>query len=323
MSSNQFDQRILQLVNEERTETGLDPLAIDNQLDRAAELHTDEMVQADRMSHQLPGEAGLGDRVSATGFDWTRLAENVAAGYTTPEAVVDAWMNSPGHRRNILNADFTSLGVGYEEASDDAPGDTDVYWTQVFGAGTKAPDFQNSLQDDNASKLQSNPDSNPANNNASPTKVDNFVLDTQNNSPDQNSTNYDQKILQLVNQERTEAGLDPLAIDNQLDRAAELHTDEMVQADRMSHQLPGEAGLGDRVSATGFDWTRLGENVAAGHTTPEAVVDAWMNSPGHRRNILNADFTSLGVGYEEASDNISGDTDVYWTQVFAADSFNA
>lgn len=136
------------------------------------------------------------------------------------------------------------------------------------------------------------------------------------------SNQFDREILELVNEERTEAGLDSLAIDSQLDQAANLHTDEMVQADRMSHQLPGEAGLGDRVSDTGYDWRALGENVAAGQQTPEAVVDAWMNSSGHRDNILNPNFTSLGVGYEDASDNISGDTDVYWTQVFAADSSN-
>ena len=134
MSSNQFDQRILELVNGERQNAGLDPLAIDSQLDQAANLHTDEMVKADQMSHQLPGEASLGDRVSATGYNWSIVGENVAAGYTTPESVVEAWMNSPGHRANILNSEFTDLGVGYDNAPDNITGDTDVYWTQVFGA---------------------------------------------------------------------------------------------------------------------------------------------------------------------------------------------
>ena len=72
MSSNNFDLKILNLVNQERSAAGLDPLGIDSQLDTAANLHTDEMVQADTMSHQLPGQAGLGDRVSNTGYDWMR-----------------------------------------------------------------------------------------------------------------------------------------------------------------------------------------------------------------------------------------------------------
>ena len=136
MSSNKFDREILQLVNNERTDAGLAPLSINSQLDRAANLHTDEMVQADKMQHQLPGEASLGDRVSATGYDWTRVAENIAAGSKTPEAVVDGWMNSSGHRKNILNPNYTHLGVGYENAPDDndSYNDYDVYWTQVFGA---------------------------------------------------------------------------------------------------------------------------------------------------------------------------------------------
>ena len=134
MASDQFDLRILELVNIERTKRELDPLSIDSQLDQAANFHNDEMVRADTMSHQLPGEANLGERVSAKGYDWTRVAENVAAGYTTPEAVVEGWMNSPGHKENILNPEFIHIGIGYEYAPDEnnAFDDYDVYWTQVF-----------------------------------------------------------------------------------------------------------------------------------------------------------------------------------------------
>ncbi len=134
MASDQFDLRILELVNIERTKRELDPLSIDNQLDQAANFHNDEMVRADMMSHQLPGEADLGERVSATGYSWTRVAENIAAGNTTPEAVVEGWMNSPGHKENILNPEFIHIGIGYEYAPDEnnAFDDYDVYWTQVF-----------------------------------------------------------------------------------------------------------------------------------------------------------------------------------------------
>ena len=132
MSSNKFDRRIVDLVNQERSAVGLDPLLFNRQLDNAANRHTDRMTGADYMSHQLPGEAGLGDRVTNAGYEWRRVGENVAAGYTTPEAVVDAWMNSPGHRANILNPDFDHIGVGYSNAPDNIPYDTDVYWTQAF-----------------------------------------------------------------------------------------------------------------------------------------------------------------------------------------------
>ena len=138
MASDQFDQRILELVNIERTSRGLDPLLIDDQLDQAANFHNDEMVKADRLSHQLPGEDDLGDRVTATGYDWRLVGENIAAGYATPEAVVEGWMNSSGHKKNILNPKFTHIGIGYENAPDDndAFDDFDVYWTQVFATNT-------------------------------------------------------------------------------------------------------------------------------------------------------------------------------------------
>ena len=318
MSSNNFDRRILELVNQERSAAGLDPLGIDRQLDTAANLHTDRMVQADRMSHQLPGQAGLGDRVSNAGYDWIGLGENVAAGYTTPEAVVDGWMNSPKHRENILNSDFTDIGIGYENAPDNNGNfdDYDTYWTQVFGTQSNNSTLENNV-DSNVG--ENNFEANPQNQQID--EINNFEVNPENKEIDAEDSNYDRRVLGLVNEARAEAGLDSLAIDSQLDRAADLHTDEMVQADRMSHQLPGEAGLGDRVTQTGYDWIGLGENVAAGHTTPEAVVDSWMNSPKHRENILDPNFTHMGVGYENAPDNISNsnDTDTYWTQVFGTE----
>jgi uncharacterized protein YkwD len=78
-----------------------------------------------------------------------------------------------------------------------------------------------------------------------------------------------------------------------------------------SHELPGEASLGVRVRRAGYDWTMLGENVAAGYRTPASVVRGWMHSAGHRRNILNCRYRHIGVGYA-----VSDRGTPYWTQVF-------
>ena len=371
MASNQFDQEILELVNYERTSRGLDALEIDSQLDQAANLHTDEMVQADEMSHQLPGEAGLGDRVTATGYEWSYLNENIAAGQTTPEEVMYGefgWMNSnEGHREAILNPEFTHIGIGYDSAPDDTPYDRgntngkdyDTYWTQVFATGEGSsdsnpvePSQNNTENDDSDTELDSNTeadsdtevdsntemDSDSDENPDSPANLE--TGDDSNNSPNSQSDSspinnendvFDRELLELVNYERTSRGLDTLEIDSQLDQAANLHTDEMIQADEMSHQLPGEAGLGDRVTATGYEWSYLNENIAAGQTTPEEVMYGefgWMNSnEGHREAILNPEFTHIGIGYGSAPDdtpysqgNTNGrDYDTYWTQVFATE----
>ncbi|HEY9661942.1 MAG TPA: CAP domain-containing protein, partial [Allocoleopsis sp.] len=80
------------------------------------------MVQFDRMDHNLPGEPSLGERVSRTGYRWSSIAENIAHGQQTPEDVVNSWMNSSGHRANLLNPAYQDIGVGFANG----------YWTQVF-----------------------------------------------------------------------------------------------------------------------------------------------------------------------------------------------
>lgn len=357
MSSNQFDQRILELVNEERAKAGVNPLEFDSRLDRAANLHNDEMVRADIMEHRVSGEAELGDRVRATGYNPSAWAENVAAGSETPEQVMNGWMNSPGHRSNILSPRYTDIGIGYEEAPDNRPyengntdgRDYDIYWTQVFGAGDDndlapqeppaderkkpadepepAPEEQpvDEMDEpeptpedqpiDEMNKPEVNPEDQP---------IDEFdePMDEPTEQPVDEGDNFGQILLDLFNAERAAAGLDLLEVDSQLDQAADLHTNEMVQADKLSHQLPGEASFGERVSATGYEWRGLGESVAGGFEDPQALVNALMDSPSNKANILNPNYTHLGTGYVEAPDDIAGDTDVYWTQVFGMEASN-
>jgi uncharacterized protein YkwD len=121
-------QRVVTLTNNRRRNHGCRNLARNDALDRAAQTHTRKMANRDTLSHQLRGEASLGVRVRRAGYSWTLVGENVAAGYATPEAVVRAWMNSAGHRRNILNCRYRHIGVGYAVSDRGTP-----YWTQDFG----------------------------------------------------------------------------------------------------------------------------------------------------------------------------------------------
>ena len=121
-------QRVVTLTNNRRRNHGCNNLSQNDALNRAAQTHTRKMANRNTLSHQLPGEPSLGTRVRRAGYNWTMVAENVAAGYTTPEAVVRAWMNSSGHRRNILNCRYRHIGVGYAVSDGGTP-----YWTQVFG----------------------------------------------------------------------------------------------------------------------------------------------------------------------------------------------
>ncbi|MFI6574833.1 CAP domain-containing protein [Nocardiopsis sp. NPDC050513] len=121
LSGPEVDQ-VVQLVNAERAEAGCGPLRVDDRLTAAAQEHSEDMDARNYMAHQSPEGEGPGDRAERHGYDsWG--AENVAKGQTSPEQVMDAWMNSPGHRANILNCDLVAIGVG----------ESGNAWTQLFG----------------------------------------------------------------------------------------------------------------------------------------------------------------------------------------------
>lgn len=118
-------------------------------------------------------------------------------------------------------------------------------------------------------------------------------------------------LLTLVNAERQRAGVAPLRLNNNLATAAQRHAQDMAATRTLSHQGSDGSTLRSRIDGTNYGWMAIGENVAMGQTSPEAVMRSWMNSAGHRRNILNPNFQELGVGYAE------GGGRPYWVQVFA------
>jgi uncharacterized protein YkwD len=108
----------------------------------------------------------------------------------------------------------------------------------------------------------------------------------------------ERRIFQLLNQERTQAGVSALALSSRLIAAAQHHAANMARFDRLAHDLP-EAdlpGLRDRLEHYRYRFRVAGENVAFGYPDAEAVVRAWMNSPSHRSNLLSTDYTEIGVG---------------------------
>ncbi len=132
--SIQFIEQVVELTNIERAKAGLQPLELNNQLLNAAQDHSNDMAQDDFFSHTGADGSSIGDRVRASGYQYSTTGENIAAGQTTPAQVVEGWMNSPGHRANILNPNYTEIGVGYEYLQNDTGSvNYNHYWTQVFG----------------------------------------------------------------------------------------------------------------------------------------------------------------------------------------------
>jgi uncharacterized protein YkwD len=118
---------MLARVNAERASRGLAPMRYDDRLVLAAQRHSDDQARSGRMSHTGSDGSNVAVRVDRVGYSWRSLAENVAYGYPDVEAVTAGWMESEGHRRNILSANV-HIGVGLAIGADGLP-----YWTQVFG----------------------------------------------------------------------------------------------------------------------------------------------------------------------------------------------
>lgn len=131
-------------------------------------------------------------------------------------------------------------------------------------------------------------------------------------SQNQQTSSYAQAVLELVNAERAKNGLNALQLDSALSKVAEAHSKDMATRNFFSHTNPDGLSPFDRIKNAGISYRTAGENIAAGQKTPEQVVEGWMNSEGHRKNILNASFTKMGLGYVKANSGYS----TYWTQLF-------
>ena len=134
---------------------------------------------------------------------------------------------------------------------------------------------------------------------------------TNNTSVSSSNLTYEQKVVELVNIERQKNGLSALTLDTKVSNVARTKSKDMATNNYFAHQSPTYGSAGDMLKQFGIQWSAWGENIASGQRTPEAVVTAWMNSSGHRANILSSNFSKIGVGY---TTNSSGTP--YWTQMF-------
>ncbi|OLT30785.1 hypothetical protein BJF79_09295 [Actinomadura sp. CNU-125] len=119
--------QVVALVNDARADNGCEPVRSNAKLAQAAQGHSADMAARGYFDHTAPDGDGPGDRITAAGYRWTAYGENIAKGQSSPESVMRSWMNSPGHRANILNCKFDEIGVGVVKAGG-------PYWTQAFGS---------------------------------------------------------------------------------------------------------------------------------------------------------------------------------------------
>ena len=128
---------------------------------------------------------------------------------------------------------------------------------------------------------------------------------------DTRATSVAEEVLNIVNQERRRAGLSPLRLHSQLTAAAQDHSNDMARHNFMSHTGSDGSSFGDRLRRHGYNFRTGAENVAAGQSSVQDVMKSWMNSPGHRNNILGPNYRDIGIAAARGNK-------LYWTQTFGA-----
>ena len=149
------------------------------------------------------------------------------------------------------------------------------------------------------------------NNNQDQDKDDNNQNDDNNSSNINGFSKEQVEVLNLVNKERKANGLKPLTLNKELSNVANIKSRDMIEKGYFDHTSPTYGSPFDMMKKFNISYNTAGENIAMGQKTPSEVMNSWMNSSGHRANILNSTYTELGVGIQKDSNGT-----IYWTQMF-------
>ena len=173
-------------------------------------------------------------------------------------------------------------------------------------------DKDDNNQDNNNNQDQDKDDNNQDNNNNQDQDKDDNNQNDDNNSSNINGFSKEQvEVLNLVNKERKTNGLKPLTLNKELSNVANIKSRDMIEKGYFDHTSPTYGSPFDMMKKFNISYNTAGENIAMGQKTPSEVMNSWMNSSGHRANILNSTYTELGVGIQKDSNGT-----IYWTQMF-------
>ncbi len=242
---------------------------------------------------------------------------------TKSKGVVYLCINGKKYKFNI-NSNCTNK-PSVPDTNNNGTGSKPDNNTGSNNGSTSKPD-NNTGSDNNST---SKPDNNTDSGNGSTSKPDNNTGSDNNTSKPNNNTGsdsnnsgstnqgstsfaaYQQEVVNLVNKERAKYGLSALKSNSSLANVATIKSQDMVNKNYFSHTSPTYGSPFDMMKQFGISYKTAGENIAMGQKTPSEVVTAWMNSEGHRKNILSSSFTQIGVGVAK---NANGQ--LYWTQMF-------
>ncbi|SFR04329.1 CAP domain-containing protein [Desulfoscipio geothermicus] len=267
--ANDDEREMLNLVNRERVQRGLEPLQFDSRLTQLARLKAQDMVENNYFSHTSPTYGSPFEMMREAGIRYVYAGENLAMAPSVQRAH-DGLMNSSGHRANILSDNFDRVGIGVVSRG------YYKYFVQMFTGG------QRDASPAPAPRPQPEPSPQPEPQPQPGSGVDYLTQD-------------ERQMFQLVNQERARYGVPALRPNYELVKLARLKAGDMIEKNYFSHTSPTYGSPFDMMRQFGISYSYAGENLA-GAPSVSMAHENLMNSSGHRRNILNSNFTEVGIG---------------------------
>lgn len=275
VSSAIDEQQMIELINRYRVAAGLQPYQADMALGQAAGLKARELLGQDYFTRQFPGYGFPFKTIGAVGSKYRYAGETIIVASSSEAAF--SFIESG---RNVSSDKFSRIGVGVA-----ARGSSKIF-TLLFAGGQGSGLFYSFQQAPQQQAPQ--PVLQPASRQPQMEPV-----------PMAGSLNDDERqMLNLVNQERAAAGLRPLQADMALVRLARMKARDMIDKGYFAHQSPTYGSPFEMLRGAGIDYSYAGENLA-GAPAVDSAHENLMNSPGHRANILNADYTRAGIGVVE------------------------
>lgn len=270
---------LARLLNAERAKAGLQPLEPMDGLTQAARIRARDL-------------SGGYVEIRADGSDWTSVLKQsgvkadyvdesfvVGKGYDDTASALEKVLSTPEAKAALLNREYTHLGVGFVHDENGYLGLQD-FWSLMYIVESSGE----------------SPSESPAPEAPAPSGTDLQAMR--------------QGVLDLVNAARAENGKSALTLDEGLCDVAQLRAEEIVES--FSHTRPNGTSCFTAIQEAGIRGGAMGENIAAGQGSPAAVMNSWMNSDGHRKNILSGNFSSIGIGYVKSSSGYGH----YWVQMF-------
>ena len=211
------------------------------------------------------------------------------------------------------NMEDNNQGNNNQDKDDNNPGnDNNQDQDKDDNNNNQDQDKDDNNQDNNNNQDQDKDDNNQDNNNNQDQDKDDNNQNDDNNSSNINGFSKEQvEVLNLVNKERKANGLKPLTLNKELSNVANIKSRDMIERGYFDHTSPTYGSPFDMMKKFNISYNTAGENIAMGQKTPSEVMNSWMNSSGHRANILNSTYTELGVGIQKDSNGT-----IYWTQMF-------